>query len=252
MTNIPKVLSLLLTLVVTGCSSSGPTTPSPERTSGAKPLSTQAQQTPQVFENSKYLLYLPADYAATEKRWPIILYLHGKSLRGDDLEMLKSSGLAAHLQKGLSIPFVVVSPQCPADRYWVDESETLTRLIDSVSSTYSIDPERVYVTGHSMGGRGTWFLANKYPEKFAAIVPLADAPADNAWATQIAKVPSWVFHGTKDDLAPFERTEKFVETLKKLGADVKLTPLPERDHFILDAYENKEIYDWLLKYKKKS
>ena len=164
--------------------------------------------------------------------------------------MLKSYGLAALLEKDLAIPFVVVSPQCPDDRYWMTEDETLNQLVDHVVSTYSIDPERIYVTGHSMGGRATWQLAFKHPEKFAAIVPMSDAPPDNAWTTQVAKVPAWVFHGTRDDLEPIERTRGFVEALKKLGAEVKFTPLPDRDHFILDTYENREIYDWLLQHKR--
>ncbi len=208
------------------------------------------KQTAQLFEKTNYLLYLPEGYGIGEKRWPLILYLHGKSLRGNDLEMLKSYGLAALLEEDLAIPFVVVSPQCPDDRYWMTEDETLIRLVDHVSSTDAIDPERIYVTGHSMGGRGTWFLAYKHPEKFAAIVPLSDAPLDNAWARQVAKVPAWVFHGSKDDLSPFERTQQFVDALKKSGAEVKLTSLPGRDHYILDTYENQEIYDWLLKHKR--
>jgi predicted peptidase len=164
--------------------------------------------------------------------------------------MLKAYGLASLLEKDLAIPFVVVSPQCPDDRYWMTEDETLSRLVDNVASTYAIDPERIYVTGHSMGGRGTWLLAFKHPEKFAAIVPMSDAPPDDAWARQAAKVPAWVFHGTKDDLEPFERTRQFVEALKKFGGEVKFTPLPDRDHFILDTYENPEIYNWLLQHKR--
>ncbi|MFN2491994.1 MAG: alpha/beta fold hydrolase [Pyrinomonadaceae bacterium] len=210
-----------------------------------------AHQTAEMFEKINYLLYLPDEYGKSETRWPLIIYLHGRSLRGNDLEMLKSYGLAALLEKDLRIPFIVVSPQCPADRHWMNESELLFRLIDHVSSSYAVDRERIYITGHSMGARGTWLLASKHPEKFAAIVPVADAPLDDAWARQIAKVPAWVFHGTKDDLAPFETTRRFVDTLKKIGADVKLTALPERDHFILDVYENKEIYDWLLQHKRK-
>jgi predicted peptidase len=206
----------------------------------------RAKQTAQQFEKTNYLLYLPEGYGKEGQRWPLILYLHGKSLRGNDLEMLKSYGLAALLEKDLRIPFLVVSPQCPDDRYWLTEGETLDRLLDHAVSTYAVDPERIYVTGHSMGGRGTWLLAYKHPEKLAAIVPMSDA-----WARQVAKVPAWVFHGTKDDLEPIERTRQFVEALKKLGAEVKFTPLPDRDHYILDIYENQEIYDWLLRHKRK-
>ncbi len=209
------------------------------------------KQTAQQFEKTNYLLYLPEGYAEAEKRWPLILYLHGKSLRGDDLEMLKGYGLAASLEKDLKIPFVVVSPQCPDDRYWMTEDEALIRLVEHAVSTYAVDPEHIYVTGHSMGGRGTWLLAYKHPEKFAAIVAMSDAPPDDAWARQVAKVPALVLHGTKDDLEPFERTRQFVEALKKFGAEVKFTPLPDRDHFILDTYDNPEIYDWLLQHKRK-
>jgi predicted peptidase len=248
--HIAKALILVTVAVLTGCHAPRVITVD----SKEQPLNVEAprsKQTAQQFEQTSYLLYLPEGYGKEGERWPLILYLHGKSLRGNDLEMLKSYGLAASLEKDLAIPFVVVSPQCPDDRYWITEVEALTRLIDHAVSTYSIDPERIYVTGHSMGGRGTWFLAFKHPEKFAAIVPMSDAPEDDKWARQVAKVPAWVFHGTKDHLSPFERTKHFVEALKKQGAEVKFTPLPERDHFILDTYENHEIYDWLLQHKRK-
>lgn len=248
---VTKWFILSLALFLTGCHAPRVITVD----SKEHPLTDQsplANQTAQLFEKTNYLLYLPEGYGKENKRWPLILYLHGKSLRGNDLEMLKSYGLAALLEKNLAIPFVVISPQCPDDRYWLTEDETLDRLLDHVASTYAIDQERIYVTGHSMGGRGTWLLAYKYPEKFAAIVPMSDAPLDDAWARQVAKVPAWVFHGTKDDLEPFERTQQFVDTLTKLGAEVKLSALPGRDHYILDTYENQEIYDWLLQHKRRS
>jgi predicted peptidase len=128
----------------------------------------------------------------------------------------------------------------------VDEEEPLLTLIDQVATNHRIDRSRIYLTGHSMGARGTWFLASRHPEKFAAIVPLADGPLELSWASKLTNVPIWTFHGTNDDLAPFARTEKFVQELKRVGADVKFTPLPGRDHFILDQYENKAVYDWLL------
>lgn len=247
---IRQVVALSIALLLAGCNAPRVITVD-SKESPLNVETSRAKQTAQQFEKTDYLLYLPEGYSKDEKRWPLILYLHGKSLRGTDLEMLKGYGLAASLEKDLAIPFVVVSPQCPDDRYWMTEDETLSRLVDHVMSTYSIDPQRIYVTGHSMGGRGTWLLAYKHPEKFTAIVPMSDAPLDNAWARQVAKVPAWVFHGTKDDLEPFERTKEFVEALKKLGAEVKFTPLPERDHYILDTYENREIYDWLLQHKRK-
>jgi predicted peptidase len=247
---IPKQLVLSIALLLTGCHAPHVITVD----SKESPLDVQsapARQTAEVFEKTSYLLYLPDGYGKEEKHWPLILYLHGKSLRGNDLQMLKNYGLAALLDNELSIPFIVVSPQCPADKMWTDEEDQLLALLDHISARYSVDPEQMYLTGHSMGARGTWFLASRHPEKFAAIVPMADGPTDLAGAKPLKNVPVWTFHGTNDDLAPFARTRQFVEALKREGAEVKFTPLPERDHFILDTYENKEIYDWLLQHEKK-
>jgi predicted peptidase len=249
-TRTQTFLILPILLLLTGCHAPRVVTVD-SKESPLNVETSRAKQTAQQFEKTNYLLYLPEGYGKEDQRWPLLLYLHGKSLRGSDLEQLKPYGLAALLEKDLRIPFVVVSPQCPDDRYWLTEDETLDRLIDHAVSTYAVDPERIYVTGHSMGGRGTWLLAYKHPEKLAAIVPMSDAPLDDAWARQVAKVPAWVFHGTKDDLEPFERTRQFVEALKKHGAEVKFSPLPDRDHYILDTYENQEIYDWLLLHKRK-
>ena len=237
-------LFILCLLLAAACSSRLPTNPSNSAVVNLE----AGRQTAHYDSALKYLLYLPSDYAK-QKQWPLIIYLHGGSLRGDDLEMLKRYGLAALLDKQVSIPFVVASPQCPLGKAWVDQEDAVLNLIDHVASTYSIDPDRIYLTGHSLGGRGTWFLASRHPEKFAAIVPLADGPAELSWVTPLKQVPVWTFHGTKDDLAPFERTEQFVNALKSAGGQVKFTPLPDRDHFILDMYENKEIYDWLLQHK---
>lgn len=248
-----KYLGLIALLLFSNCHSEPrkvTSVPAPSVTAPSETVSAPGQ-TAQSFNGTNYLLYLPKGYEGEEKRWPLILYLHGKSLRGNDLQLLKNYGLAALLEKDLRIPFIVVSPQCPGDKMWTDEEDQLLALLHRVSSSYPVDPERIYLTGHSMGARGTWSLASRHPEKFAAIVPLADGPSDLAWAKPLKNVPVWTFHGTKDDLAPFERTQQFVEALKREGAEVKFTPLPERDHFILDTYENREIYDWLLQHKRK-
>ncbi|HXD31347.1 MAG TPA: prolyl oligopeptidase family serine peptidase [Pyrinomonadaceae bacterium] len=241
-----KLFYLCLVLAVCGCSSRVPPATS---NSVVAPIEV-GNQTAHSDSSLKYLLYLPSDYTK-QKQWPLIVYLHGGSLRGDDVEMLKRYGLASLLDKQVSIPFVVASPQCPVGKAWVDEESEVLALIDHVAATYSIDPDRIYLTGHSLGGRGTWFLASRHPDKFAAIVPMADGPSELSWVAPLKQVPVWTFHGTKDDLAPFERTEQFVNELKTAGGQVKFTPLPDRDHFILDMYENKEIYDWLLQHKRK-
>jgi predicted peptidase len=246
-------LTLLICLlpIIAACSSRAPLTGGPNAAVLDQKTAEAGQQKAHTNGSLKYLLYVPSDYAKQQK-WPLIIYLHGGSLRGDDLEMLKRYGLAALLDKQVSIPFIVASPQCPLGKAWVDEEDALLGLIDEISTGYGIDRDRIYLTGHSLGARGTWFLASRHPEKFAAIVPMADAPSELSWATALKEVPVWTFHGTKDELAPFERTERFVKALQSAGGQVKFTPLPDRDHFILDVYENKEIYDWLLQQRRKS
>jgi len=101
-----------------------------------------------------HLVFVPASYATTpETHWPLILYLHGGSLRGDDVEWLRTVGLPHRLESEPDFPFVVVSPQCPAGEIWTD-AEAIDALLDRVVYDYRIDPQRIYITGHSMGGRG--------------------------------------------------------------------------------------------------
>lgn len=179
------------------------------------------------------------------------MYLHGGSLRGDDVEPLRTRGLPLLVDEDKSLPFIVVSPLCPAGEIWTD-TETLIGILDEVTQKYRVDAERVYLTGHSMGGRGTWYLAYKYPERFAAIAPLSPNMIISAWAAKLKDMPIWAFHGAKDELAPISESQNLVDEIKKLGgSNLKFTILEDRDHFILDMYENKEIYDWFLQFRKR-
>jgi predicted peptidase len=198
----------------------------------------------------KYLLFLPQDYGKTQKRYPLIMYLHGGSLRGDDVEKVKTLGLPQLIEEDKSFPFIVVSPLCPAGEIWTD-TEMLIGILDEVISHYSVDAERVYLTGHSLGGRGTWYLAYKYPERFAAIAPMSAISTIPVWASRLKEMPVWVFHGAKDDIVPVGESESMVNALKSVGGNVKFTMLPDRDHFILDAYEDRQLYEWFLQHKKK-
>jgi len=216
----------------------------------------QTGQYPHRFEtvvskkvSGKYLLFLPKDYGKGPNRYPLIMYLHGGSLRGEDLEKVRALGLPRIVEEDKSFPFIVVSPLCPAGEIWTD-TDMLIGILDEVSSKYSVDPERIYLTGHSMGGRGALYFGYKHPERFAAIISISGNVPITAWVSRLKDVPVWLFHGVKDDLVPIKDSETMVEALKTAGGDVKFTRLPERDHFILDIYENKELYQWLLDHRK--
>jgi predicted peptidase len=107
----------------------------------------------------KYLLHFPKDYSATGKPFPLIVFLHGKGQRGDNMDKLKVHGIPKILELDSNFPFVVISPQCSADKRWTDFLESLKALIDDVKDKYNIDKSRVYLTGLSMGGSGTWAMA---------------------------------------------------------------------------------------------
>ncbi|MBV9874733.1 MAG: prolyl oligopeptidase family serine peptidase [Verrucomicrobia bacterium] len=214
-------------------------------------------QHPQEFDGTvsrlvhiKYLLFIPDAYGdGAAKRWPLILYLHGGSRRGDDIEKLREPefGLTALVEKDKSFPFIVLSPQCPEGEYWTD-TEALIGLLDEVENKYRVDPARVYLTGHSMGGFGTWYLAYKHPERFAAIAPMSAPFTVTAWASRLKDMAIWAFHGAKDNLVPIGGDEELIDALKSLGNDARFTVLPGRDHNILDAYKNQELYAWFLQH----
>jgi predicted peptidase len=152
----------------------------------------------------QYLLFTPEGYEQAEgKIWPLIVYLHGGSRRGENIERLREPGygLPAMVEKNKSFPFIVLSPLCPEGEYWTD-TEAVIALLDEVMNKYAVDASRVYLTGHSMGGFGTWYLAYKHPEKFAAIAPMSAPMVITAWASRLKEMPIWVFHGEKDELVP--------------------------------------------------
>jgi len=195
-----------------------------------------------------YLLYLPEGYGKGDKAWPLVLFLHGAGESGNDLNKVKKHGPPKLIEQGKDFPFIVVSPQSPG-RGW--DPATLNALLDDVMATHKVDKDRVYVTGLSMGGFGTWALAAAYPVRFAAIVPICGGgnPAD---AKTIRDLPVWVFHGAKDPVVPPSRSKAMVKALKDAGAvQVKLTIYPDAGHDAwTQAYNDPKLYDWLLKQKR--
>ena len=201
-----------------------------------------------------YLLYLPPQYAESKEKWPLMLFLHGAGEKGGDLEKVKVHGPPKLIGKeGKDFPFVIVSPQCPEDGFWSAELQldALDGLLDEVVSRYRIDKDRVYVTGLSMGGFGTWQLAFRYPDRFAALAPICGR-GDVRKAARIKQVPAWVFHGAKDKTVPLKESQEMVDALKKAGSDVKLTVYPNAEHDSwTETYNNPAFYEWLLQQRRR-
>ncbi len=200
--------------------------------------------------NSKYMLYLPEGYGAPGKKWPLMLFLHGKGECGDDLNRVRVHGPPMLIaKKNKDFPCVVVSPQCRSGKWWIPSD--LMALLEHVESMLSIDEKRIYLTGLSMGGFGSWGLITSFPDKFAAAVPVCGG--GNPGATKkIKDLPIWVFHGDADNVVPVDRSRVMVEALKKHGSKVKYTEYPGVNHDSwTKTYNNQEVYDWLFEQKKK-
>ena len=213
------------------------------------------QQSKQLLEKEviktirvQYLLYLPEHYEKSEKKWPLMLFLHGAGERGDDFEKIKVHGPPKLIERGDKFPFIIVSPQCPANQWW--STNTLDVLLKDITSRYNVDEDRIYVTGLSMGGYGTWALAFQYPNRFAAIAPICGGGKPEV-AGLIKNLPVWVFHGAKDEVVLLEKSQEMVDALKVVGGNVKFTIYPEAGHDSwTETYDNPELYKWFLKYKK--
>lgn len=199
-----------------------------------------------------YVVYVPRDYDPSQK-YPVILFLHGAGERGNDGIRQTQVGIGAAIRTYPErFPCLVVMPQCPADRWWRgDELEAAYQCLMQTMREFSCDPSRVYLTGLSMGGFGSWELGAKYPDTFAAMVPICGRgnPAD---AEKLKTMPIWVFHGEADTLVPPTFSREMVEALQKAGSTlVKYTELPGIGHNSWDpAYSSAEVIRWLLAQRK--
>ncbi|HYJ06525.1 MAG TPA: alpha/beta fold hydrolase [Chthoniobacterales bacterium] len=199
----------------------------------------------------QYLLFLPEEYDKSSNHWPLILYLHGGSARGNDIGQMKKLGLTAKVEADSKFPFIVVSPQCHQGEIWTDVA-ALGAVLDEVASTHRVDPDRVYISGHSMGGRGALYTAYKMPERFVAIVSLGPSSPITAWAGKLARVPLRLFHGSNDQFTPLKEVEELVRAIEAAGGRPQFTTLPGRDHYILDVYDKPELYEWLAGQRRKT
>jgi predicted peptidase len=226
----------------------------------------------------RYQVYVPAHYVRS-KTLPVILFLHGAGEGGEDGLLETQVGLGPAIRQARHrFPFIVVFPQARRDQFWAGEMATLAlKTLDQMVKEFNGDPRRLYVTGISMGGFGTWYVAAKAPGKFAAIVPICgfvnlkrpDLPAerkafvlkDNSFAnspdpyvavaSQISKVPTWIFHGGADPVISPDESRRMFQTLKASGFDVKYTEYDGVAHDAWDrAYAEPDLVPWLLSHRR--
>lgn len=196
-----------------------------------------------------HLVCLPSDYATEPgNRWPMILFLHGSGERGNDISKIKDQGPQGFINQGHALPFIIVSPLLPAGEEW--SPERLLRLIEDMEQTYRVDPRRIYVTGLSLGGRGTYDVAAGYPRKIAAIAALSAREYPEI-ADRLKTVPVWIFHGADDDVVPARYSREIARRLKQDGAEFKLTIYAGVGHGGWDKiYANPDLYAWFLQHSR--
>jgi predicted peptidase len=215
----------------------------------------------------RYLLFVPKNYKANGDKWPLLLFLHGLGeCSNEDLNRVKIHGPAKIVEGKPDFPFILITPQCPpppgydplkpatlkSDQViaavrnaW--KPEELIALIDHVSGKLNVDLNRVYVTGLSMGGYGTWRLAAAYPDRFAAAVPICGGGEPDKMAKALSGVPIWAFHGAKDTTVPLTESKHMIYSIRQAGGDVRLTIYPDAAHNSWEeTYNNPDVYDWLL------
>ncbi len=195
----------------------------------------------------KYLTFLPENYDSLKgEQYPVIFYLHGRSVSGTDINRIKRYGLPFFLSRGKKINYIVIAPQCPWGKNWASE-DWFDPIFSEVCTKYRVDTSRVYLTGMSLGGFGTWELADRYPHTFAAIAPLCGG-AETDWAETLSHIPVWVFHGAKDRQVPVSRSDKMVKALKDHHGLVVYSRLPDKGHDIHRVYDDDRLYAWFSQF----
>ena len=195
----------------------------------------------------RYIIRYPDDFS-NNKRYPVIIFLHGAGTRGNDINKLISNPFFALTEKHEKFPFVCIAPLC-SENTWFDMWEHLEKLVAEILRLPFADRKRIYLMGASMGGYATWQLAMSMPDCFAAIVPICGGGM--YWNSgRLVGLPVWAFHGAKDTVVRLEESVKMVEAIKRHGGEAELTVYPENGHDAWsDTYSNPEVFSWLLQHR---
>lgn len=211
-----------------------------------------AQQTEERFETTtslEYLLYVPESHDPSGDPVPLLLFLHGAGERGDDVQRVAAHGPPKLIAAGADFPAIVVSPQAPENDWWPHRVRDLLALLDDITARYNVDEDRVYVTGLSMGGYGTWALLQADAQRFAAAIPICGGgnPVLAGYNRALRSLPVWVFHGEADSVVPVQESIDMVEAIRAAGGEsIELTTYPGVDHDSwTQTYDNPEVWEWL-------
>jgi predicted peptidase len=198
-----------------------------------------------TLESYKYFVRLPEDYNP-QNDYPLILFLHGRGGGSLNFHDFDSYGMGDYANLNSDFPFIVVAPQTSGDWY----TSLLDQTLEEITHAYSIDTNRIYITGFSMGGHGTYLMAFEYPERFAAIAPVAGY-GNTAEAYKLTDLPVWIFHDIGDPVVEFSYAQAMYDSLLAYGVDVQLTTYNKSDHNSwYETYTNPELYEWFLSHEK--
>ena len=225
------------------------------------PLSTGQHRYRSEEAGFDYLLYVPDDYGVdVQQKWPLILYLHGMDKLNTTLDWLEVFTLPEMLKDNGDYPFLVVSPlaKSKAYQFWSEKEmvDSLFILLEEIQDTVFVDQNRIYLTGESGGGNGTWSIGVQHPEYFAALVP---SMGYYGWPYTVPEnicdlrdVPVWAFHGAKDEVMPLEAEQILVDALKACGGNVHFTIFPDIGHDVesRQVYTS-ELFTWLLEQERR-
>lgn len=203
-----------------------------------------------IWQNFGYIQYLPKDLDK-KKKYPLVLFLHGAGERGDDLDVLAKHGyMKYHKDEGREYPFIFVSPQCPEDKYWGCYIESLFKFLDHICDTLPVDRERIYLTGISMGGTGTWLMAQADPSRFAAIAPICGSGIP--WYGFVLKdIPCRIYHGDCDESVNVHDSLNMASAINRAGGKAELTVYPGVYHNCWDiVYSSDDLTEWFLSHRK--
>ncbi len=195
----------------------------------------------------RYMEYVPPKLKLS-RHVPILIFLHGSGEAGHDVTQVMNNGPWQYARAHADFPFIILAPQLDKDGEW--DPDKLNEWLDHIEQVLPVDRRRIYLTGLSRGGQGTWDFAMRYPHYFAAIAPLSGY-SDLRQPCRLKGIPVWAFHGALDDVVPIKYDEQTTGDAKSCGVTVQLTVYPNSGHDTwTQTYADPDLYTWLMSNKR--